>query len=62
LHSFYVWHISNPAEIMEQGFKPKLRETGPFGYVKKTTKYDVRFSSDDSRTVTFRQWTYFEPV
>lgn len=45
-----------------QTAQPKLEEVGPFGYVKRTTKYDVRFSADDSDSVTYRSWTVFEEV
>ncbi|CAM9257644.1 unnamed protein product [Scytosiphon promiscuus] len=62
LHSIYMWHITNPSEIMDQGFKPKLAETGPFGYIKRTTKYDVRFSPDFSDKVTYRSWTVYDQV
>ncbi|CAM9656283.1 unnamed protein product [Ascophyllum nodosum] len=62
LHSFYVWHVTNPSEILEQGFKPKLEETGPFGYKKRTTKYDALFSANDSAKVTYRSWTVYQPT
>ncbi|CBJ26590.1 hypothetical protein Esi_0035_0090 [Ectocarpus siliculosus] len=42
--------------------EPKLAETGPLGYIKRTTKYDARFSSDFSDTVTYRSWTVYDPV
>ncbi|CAM9090652.1 unnamed protein product, partial [Laminaria digitata] len=62
LNSIYLWHITNPSEILEQGFKPKLEEKGPFGYVKRTKKYDVNFSDDDSDKVTYKSWTVYDPV
>ncbi|CAM9155381.1 unnamed protein product [Ectocarpus sp. 13 AM-2016] len=62
LHNIYMWHITNPSEVLDQGFKPKLAETGPLGYLKRTTKYDVRFSADFSDTVTYRSWTVYDPV
>lgn len=42
--------------------QPKLEEKGPFGYIKRTTKYDVRFSDDGSEQVTYRSWTLYDPV
>lgn len=42
--------------------QPKLAETGPFGYVKRTTKYDIRFSPDFSDKVTYRSWVVYDPV
>lgn len=42
--------------------QPKLDEVGPFGYVKRTTKYDAYFADDGSDTVTYRSWTVFDAV
>lgn len=42
--------------------QPKLEETGPFGYIKRTTKYDAEFTPDGSDSVTYRSWTVFDAV
>lgn len=42
--------------------QPKLEEKGPFGYIKRTTKYDVLFSDDGSDKVTYKSWTVYDPV
>lgn len=47
---------------MLQTDQPKLEEKGPFGYIKRTTKYDVIFSDDDSDEVTYKSWTVYDPV
>uniref|UniRef100_A0A7S1XWL1 Uncharacterized protein n=2 Tax=Phaeomonas parva TaxID=124430 RepID=A0A7S1XWL1_9STRA len=62
VHSFHVFHVKNPADIVELGYKPDFVAKGPFAYEKKIYRYDVEFSGDDSHTVTFKQWHYFEPI
>lgn len=47
---------------LPSSMQPKLEEVGPLGYVKRTTKYNVRFSANDSNTVTYRSWTTFDEV
>lgn len=42
--------------------QPKLEEKGPFGYIKRTSKYDVIFSEDGSDKVTYKSWTLYDPV
>jgi CD36 family len=63
LQSFYVWNITNPLEVLQLGYKPEMRQVGPYGYVKREQKYDVQFSEgDDSATVSYKQWHYLDPV
>ncbi|CAM9700867.1 unnamed protein product, partial [Chrysoparadoxa australica] len=62
LHSFYIWHITNPREVMTLGYKPNLEQKGPYGYVKHEQKYDVRFSDDDSRTATYRKHMFYRAI
>lgn len=58
---YRLWHVRNPADVVELGFKPQLEERGPYGYLPRETKYDVEFSeSDDSRTVNYKQWRWLE--
>jgi len=45
----YLFNVTEPAEMMEDGFKPRVEEVGPFGFVKNHFKYDVHFSEDDSQ-------------
>ena len=63
LQSLYVWNVTNPQQVLQQGFKPEMHQVGPFGFVKKSAKYNVQFSADDgSATVSYRQWEYLDPV
>ncbi|CAM9544004.1 unnamed protein product [Phaeothamnion confervicola] len=61
LHSFNLWHVTNPAGVVEDGEYPDLTRIGPIGYVKHTNNYDVAFSQDDGRRVSYKSWHYFEP-
>ncbi|GMH62818.1 hypothetical protein TrST_g12879 [Triparma strigata] len=62
LFSFYLWNVTNPEIVMRDGFKPVVREAGPYGYVKNVYKYDVQFSTDDSEFVTYKQYSFFTPT
>lgn len=59
--SFYIFSVTNPGRVIQQGFKPNLEEMGPFAYVKNTYRYDVLFS-DDSSEVTYKEYSYLSPV
>lgn len=59
--SFYLFSVTNPGQVIQQGYKPDLKEMGPFGYVKNTYRYDIYFS-DDSSLVTFKEYSRLEAV
>ena len=62
LLSFYVFNVTNPLDVIRRGYKPALVETGPYGYTRKTYKYDIYFEAYDSRTVSFKEYTVLEEV
>lgn len=63
LHKFYIWNVTNPADVMQKGYKPLLVESGPYGYEKKTYKYDVSFDTNSSSTtVSFKEYSVLEEV
>jgi hypothetical protein len=60
LLSFYVFNVTNPLDVIRRGYKPALVETGPYGYYRRTYKYDIYFEDVHSRTVTFKEYTLLE--
>lgn len=60
--SLYLYSVSNMPAVIQQGFKPQVKETGPFGYIKNTYRYDVVFDSEDPTTVTFKEYSYLQAV
>jgi hypothetical protein len=61
LFRVYLFHVKNPHDVVAEGSRPQLVEMGPYAYVEQIYKYDVTFSHDDSRLVTYKEWSYFEP-
>ena len=59
LLKFYVFNITNAADCLDRGNQPIVDETGPYGYRKKTYKYDVSFDTNtSSSTVSFKEYHY----
>lgn len=54
---YYLYSVTNPKEVIEEGAKPDLEEVGPFGFRKYTEKYDIAF--DDDGGVTYKTWSYW---
>jgi len=52
-------NISNAAEVLKLGAKPKLVEVGPFVYRQHQSRKDIEFDSE-SDMVTYRQHTWIE--
>lgn len=57
LISIFMFNVTNAADTIQQGYKPHVVETGPYGYLKYTYKYDVSFDTSDSLNVTFKEYT-----
>ena len=57
LMTFYIYNITNPADTIQRGFKPRLVETGPYGYSKATYKYDILFDAVNPDLVTFKEYS-----
>lgn len=60
--SFYMFNVSNAANILERGYKPFVTEVGPYAFKKKAYKYDVYFDPVDSLYVTYKEYTLLEEV
>lgn len=52
-------NVSNAAEVLERGAKPKLVEVGPFVYKQYQSRKDIKFDSE-SDMVSYRQHTWSE--
>lgn len=62
LYNFYVFNVTNSIDVITRGYKPYIKETGPYGYRKLTYKYDVSFSDDFSRSVSFKEYNRLEYI
>lgn len=61
--STFIFNVSNTYDVLTRGNKPELVETGPYGFVKYTYKYDISFSDPvESTTVTFKEFSVLQPV
>jgi len=48
LFEVYLFNVSSPESMIDEGFKPRVQEVGPYGYIKNHFKYDVHFSHTGS--------------
>lgn len=62
LMSFYVFNVTNTLDVIRRGYKPAIQETGPYGFYRRTYKYDIFFEAYDTRTVSFKEYTVLEEV
>lgn len=62
MYSFYVFAISNAAQVIQRGYEPMVVETGPYGFVKNSYKYDIYFEPDTSLTVTYKEYSYLTEI
>lgn len=49
-------------DVIQRGSVPNVVETGPFGFIKNTFKYDVLFDAEDSSRVTYKEYSYVQEV
>lgn len=56
LLSIYLFNVTNAADVFERGYKPNVKEVGPFGFNKYTYKYDVNFDTDSEDTVAYKEY------
>jgi hypothetical protein len=63
MFSVFIFNVSNSFDVLTRGNKPDMVETGPYGFVKYTYKYDISFSDPvESTTVTFKEYSVLQPV
>ena len=62
MFQFWLFNVSNAADIIDRGYKPLVKEVGPYGFRKKTYKYDVYFDPVDSLYVTYSEYTMLEEI
>jgi hypothetical protein len=55
---FYVFHVKNPREVVEQGAVPALEERGPYGYARILDKMNIAFLQ--TRYLQDTSFTYTE--
>eukprot|EP01116_Phalansterium_solitarium_P009836 TRINITY_DN24168_c0_g1_i1.p1 TRINITY_DN24168_c0_g1~~TRINITY_DN24168_c0_g1_i1.p1 ORF type:complete len:770 (-),score=188.90 TRINITY_DN24168_c0_g1_i1:661-2970(-) len=60
--AFTFFNLTNPVDVLEQGFPPLYEEVGPFTYSFLQSKFDIDFAPDGN-TVSFREYQryHFEP-
>jgi hypothetical protein len=60
---FYVYHITNPWDMVTTGAKPNLTEVGPLRYRFKQRKLDVQWDPEDlGDVVSYVQQQYYLPA
>lgn len=62
MHSFYIFNVTNAADIIQRGYKPVVAEIGPYAYTKLVYKYDVSFHPVDFDTLTFKEFSVLREV
>jgi hypothetical protein len=63
MFTIFVFNVTNCADVLQRGYKPRMVETGPYGFVKYTYKYDISFDDPvQSKTVTFREYSILQEV
>lgn len=58
MFSIYVFGVGNAADVFQRGAKPVMTETGPFGFLRHSYRYEISF--DDpirSETVSFKEFS-----
>ena len=62
MYQFWLFNVSNAQDIIDRGFKPHVVEVGPYGFRKKTYKYDVYIDPVDSLYITYQEYTLLEEI
>ena len=60
--SLFIFNITNTKEVITTGYKPKIFQTGPYGYTKSTYRYDISFETDDSDHVTYKEYSMLNEI
>ena len=70
--TMYVYNVTNPDEIIQRGYKPKMKETGPYGFSRESYKYNVTFheynatfhanNTGDGSHVYFEEYYILKPI
>ncbi|KAG5178561.1 hypothetical protein JKP88DRAFT_261336 [Tribonema minus] len=62
LTALYLWNVTNARDVVASGYMPRLAQAGPYAFVRRTRRYDIVFAPKTSRTVSYKEWSYLEPV
>ena len=60
--SFYLFNVSNTADVIQRGDRPVLNQTGPFSYEISHFKYDVSFDENVSSSITYSEYSTLTPI
>ena len=60
--SFYLFNVTNVRDVIQEGYKPSLMESGPYGYKKSTFKYNVTFDPNDDTVVNHMEYVELESI
>jgi hypothetical protein len=61
LWTVYIFSVLNPKQTITIGYRPRLVETGPYGYISSSLKYDVSFDKD-SKNVSYSEFSVLKQV
>ena len=62
LTSFYVYNVTNPAEVIQLGNRPNLQRLGPYAYSSQHFKYNVAFDLNSSSTLSYQEYSFLQPI
>ena len=58
MFSIYVFGVGNAADVFQRGAKPVMTETGPFGFLRHSYRYEISFDDPTrSETVSFKEFS-----
>lgn len=58
----YIYNVTNADEFLNNGEKPALQELGPYVYVERWEKVEIKFNGNDTLTYKQRKEFVFAPV
>ena len=62
LVSFYVFNVTNPSDVVTRGYKPIIRQLGPYAFQKSTYKYNVTFDPNDDTKMSFKEYVRYTDI
>lgn len=58
----YIYNVTNADDFLNNGDKPALQELGPYVYVERWEKVEVKFNNNDTVSYKMRKEFTFSPV
>ncbi|KAJ1414999.1 hypothetical protein B484DRAFT_454671, partial [Ochromonadaceae sp. CCMP2298] len=59
----FVFNVTNSDNVINRGFKPTVTETGPYGFVRSTYRYEISFNDpQESTDISFKEYSILTEV